>query len=464
MRAVSRKTTAVWIMALLMCGGGFLCPHEAGAEEGMVADTLLREARAFYEEGKNEKAIHNASKVLLLEPYNQEALDLLKMMGLQEGIYGAQPTTLNQIHALTEEIAGYQQELNALELHNQSQEQENQQLEDQKARLQEMISQKEQEKQRLIEQSRELRSVAVMKLQEKQDMIAELEDTSARTTEALVRLNTDMYQAKQQMVADKELIGEQAVELEAVQGEYDEHKKMSETELRELKRQYEEELLEIDKAKSELEHELFVVKDERQEKLKVLNEVLQQKDVDLAMEQDRLAVKSHELAQTQANLLRMKQELDQLRGQKDNLAREAEVLRQQIREVQREQTFRYAHQKKSGSKGSKEDMGSYIKKQDNLIAELKSRAVQALDEVKALKKNGNEADAERIAELEQEVEGLERRIREKQKDLTLYREQQDIFQQRIKDYQKRLKIVEGMIKDKEEQILFLEEQVGADVY
>ena len=43
-------------------------------------------------------------------------------------------------------------------------------------------------------------------------------------------------------------------------------------------------------------------------------------------------------------------------------------------------------------------------------------------------------------------------------------EQQDILEGRIEEYQERLDIVEGMITDKEERILFLEEQLGADVY
>lgn len=59
---------------------------------------------------------------------------------------------------------------------------------------------------------------------------------------------------------------------------------------------------------------------------------------------------------------------------------------------------------------------------------------------------------------------MKKEIDAQEGEVNFSQKQQEILNDRIDEYRERLGIVEGMIKDKEERILFLEEQLGADVY
>lgn len=445
----------VLIAALLLFSGVFLLSNNSFAQSSLIVDSLLIEGKGLYESGEYEKAIPLFSKALLIQPRNKEALEYLKKMGLDGGIYGSPKTMIDRIYDLMDDIELYRQDLQALEEQSRSQAEQTEQVKQQKQHLEELIQQKEQEKQQLMEKSEEFYAVAVMKGKE----VAELQDVTEQKTGELVRLNTDLFETKKQLLSDREVLENRNAELTTVRENFDQHQKMSETQLHELKMQYETDILELQKKRDALEHEVFNVSDDRDETVKRFDDALRQKEAMLTLEQGRLAVTSYQLAKQEAQLLRMREQVQILHTQRQDLIKEAEGLREQIRQLKQDQNFRYAHT--ADTKPQK--LVEHIKKQDEQIIDLKARLTRLLEEAASLQRTDAVSEKEMTA-LQDKIKALETEISDKEKELSFSKEQTVSLEGRIKDYQERLDVVEEMIKDKEDRILFLEKEMGSDVF
>lgn len=463
MKNISIPQKTFFIAALLIFSGVFFFMQGAYAQGSMVVQELIKMGKGFYESGHYEKAIHEFSKALLVEPYNEEALKCLEKMGVDGGVYGYQKTAVDHIYELSEEIAAYQNDLQALEAQKNAQQEYNAKLEQQKAYLKNMIAQKEEEKQNLSAESEEFRAVATMKLKENQDYISELEQGSRGKIVELVRLNTDLVEIKEELISDKNVIEGQAEELNGLKRDFEKYKKLNDEEARILTMKHEDELASLEKDRNDLGHEVFNVKDRHRQKMRQYQQAFVKKEAELKMEKSLSTIKSYRIAQQENRYSDLKEKLDVLRKQKIGLADEAEELRKQIRKLKQERTFRYASSSVDSKTDLKKQLVQRIRKQDADIMDLKTRLVEMLGQIDLLKEGPLE-DGQRISELEQQVAGLEQEIAEKEKEMDFSLEQQDILEGRIEEYQERLDIVEGMITDKEERILFLEEQLGADVY
>ncbi len=80
-----------------------------------AADFLASVAVEEYEQGKREDAIHEFSKVLMIDPHNEKARDYLKRMGLLEGLYQGTKTSETKISELGENVVKYQNQVAELE-------------------------------------------------------------------------------------------------------------------------------------------------------------------------------------------------------------------------------------------------------------------------------------------------------------------------------------------------------------
>lgn len=443
--------------ALLLFGGVFLLSNYSLAESSLIADSLLIEGKGLYAAGEYEKAIPLFSKALLIQPRNKEALEYLKKMGLNGGIYGSQKTMIDRIYDLIDDIELYRQDLRALEEQSRFQVEQTEQVKQQKQYLEELIQQKEQEKQQLMEKSEEFYAVAVMKGKE----VAELQNVTEQKTGELVRLNTDLFETKKQLLSDREVLESRNAELTTIRKNLDQYQKMSETQLHELKMQYEKDILELQKKRDALEHEIFNVADDRDEKVRRFDDALRQKDAMLTLEQGRLAVTSYQLAKQEAQVLRMREQVQILYTQRQDLIKEAEALREQIRQLRQDQNFRYARTADTKTKPQK--LVEHIKKQDEQIIDLKAHLTRLLEEAASLQKTDAVSEKE-MAVLQDKIRALETEISDKEKELSFSKEQTASLEGRIKDYQERWDVVEEMIKDKEDRILFLEKEMGSDVF
>jgi len=440
----------------LLVAAGLFLPFACLAGEGMVARDLAKVGVAHYEAGRYEDAIHELSKVLLLEPRNETALAYLRKMGIEGGVYGYNATPVNRVAELGEEILGYQQQLEELEQQRVVDQEHAQQLEAQKADLQNVITQKEQEKQQL----EELRAAASMKMKEQQEVITSLETQSQAKTDALVTANADLYEMKGQLLSEQRQLEDQQARLAEAQSVLDAHLKSSVEESRMTALEYEKKLAELQKQRDDLEHEYFTTQDKYRQDARRFNAVVRQKEDQIALGKNQLTIETFRAARQQKELEAMRAEMLTLRQQKTALEKEQVDLQKQIREAARQETFRYAS---SPAVPDTSSLADHVRQQDQMIFDLKKRLVEYKDQIDALKKSEQKQDQGKLSALQSEADRLERQIQEKEKELAFSKEQQEILQDRIKDYQERLKIVEDMIKDKEERINFLEEQLGSDL-
>ena len=443
---------------LLVCGILFFAGH-CLAQNSLVAADLINVGKEFYNKGSYDKAIHELSKALLIEPRNEEALDYLRRMGLKRGIYSYQTSPLDEISELTDEIGAYEKRLKDLEEQQKRQRSFSQKLQDEKQQLEQLIDQKEQEKQQLMEQHEELRIVASMKLKEQQEQIRELAKNDQARTEQVVTLHTDLYSLKDQLKGDREQFLVKKQELEQIRNEFEQYKKEAETTYRQVEIDREKQLLVLEKERDGLEHVAFNMEQDRREKVKAFEDIVRQKDAELYLEKNRTATVTYQLAKEKQHGLNLKTQVERLRQEKDELAGEARGLEAQLSEMRKQKMYRYAG--KETKRDESIPLVNHIIRQDNIILDLKSRLIVLKEEVKSLNAREN---ATEVAELNEQIESLRKEINEKEKALEFSGEKEGILESRIQEYRKRLEIVEGMIKDKENRILFLEEQMDVGLY
>lgn len=460
MRHIHRRCLRWLSAALLVFGGVFLLSVPVLAQNSLVADNLMQEAKECYDNGSHEKAIQLFSKVLLVQPRNKEALRYLKKMGLDGGIYGYHKTMPDHIYDLMEEIHLYEQDLNALEARSRLQSEETEELKEARQRLEELIRNKEEERQRLEEDYEEFYAIAAVRFKEQKEDLTRLQETAEQKTQELVRLNTDLFESKQQWLSDRETLGETSQELASVKKEMDDRQKASEARLHEMKMQYEQDVMALQKRRDELEHEMFQLTDDRDQKVRRFDDALRKKSAELTLEQGRLAVAGQQLARRESQLLKAQEEIRMLYAQRADLAGEAAALRDHIDQLKREQAFRRVS---APSDDKKVGLIAHVKKQDTQIMELKIRLAALLDEMDAAGKV-KETSAETTAALQEQIRSLRSEIADKERELVFSKEQARSLEGRVSDYQERLEIVEGMIKDKEDRILFLEQELGAGAF
>lgn len=441
------------VPALLMIGGMlFFCPHASA--KSLVAQELIQMGKELYENGSHEEALHEFSKVLLIEPRNEEALSYLEKMGFDDGIYGRRKSPLFDLYALNVEIVEYQQQIDQL---NREQQKDYEKID----ALQERIVQKENEKQQLIDENYELNAVATMKLKEQQEYIENLKQENELKKEELLRLNTDLAELKQELVADKTTLAQMTADLEGLEREYDQYQQMTEDEKQAMTNDYKKSLADLEEQRDHLEREIFKVKDRYRRNMRKYHDALVIKEADLKKEKNLSAVKSYRIAQQENRFLALKEELDNVKDQKEMLKDEAYLLQEEIRALKRKLTFRYVEM--SGRESS-EDLEDHIRQQDEKLIQLKEQQIALLNKIEFLKEQGNEEDKQMIRDLNRQIDGLKKEIKQKEEEIEFQGKQQEALNGRIDEYQKRLDIVEGMIEDKEARILFLEEQLGADIY
>lgn len=66
-------------------------------EDNTVASSLVDLGKSFYQEGNRKEAIHEFSKALLVDPYNKEAKEYLKKLGLKSGLYQGVKTEITDL-------------------------------------------------------------------------------------------------------------------------------------------------------------------------------------------------------------------------------------------------------------------------------------------------------------------------------------------------------------------------------
>lgn len=111
----------------------------------LTVNALLDEGIAAYKAGDQAKAIHQLSKVLLIEADNKTAREYLAKMGLVQGLYGQSASTLEQVALLNQETKIYKDKISNLEKTNAEQLAEKQKIQEERDRLCLQVNEKKEE-------------------------------------------------------------------------------------------------------------------------------------------------------------------------------------------------------------------------------------------------------------------------------------------------------------------------------
>lgn len=165
---------------------------ESTSGEGMVSDYLIKRGKRYYTQRNRAKAIHELSKVLIINPNEKEAAYYLNKLGVHGGVYGRPQTTATRIARLSGEIHEYKKNIAVLEKENIEQAQATQSLQGEKISLRHDILIQEAENNTLREEAKSL-------LAQRKARIKSLEVFSKKKRKEIVRLNTDLFTWKSKL-------------------------------------------------------------------------------------------------------------------------------------------------------------------------------------------------------------------------------------------------------------------------
>jgi len=440
----------IFAISILLASGIFLLPTPPSRADGLISGYLLTKAKDYFEEGKYRLAIHEFSKVLLVDPDCQEAKDYLMRMGINGGIYGRQHPPLEQIAELGGEIVYYQDKVFAMAQETANKDALVKRLEDEKQFAEQAAAAKAKEAEDILKQADAARAEAEARLAESQAWGEEIKAKDEFKDKEIVRLHTDMHQMKKSLLTAEEA----AQESQAAKKELEKKIDSLDTRRTEDLVKYEKAQVSLEKQLEENRHKMTSQEIAMQEQLDDLHHEVVKKTIQVAYTRDRLILANYKvalfenlLAEKEQRLLETQEILNDMKvqlGYFEKKVRENELARRQ-------------------AVGQKAVSADFLKKQDEQIAALKEKLVGTKQELQNLKKEAARVSSENNQELQKQLGAMSRQLEESKSQYADKSSEYELMQKRIAEMQDRLRIVEGMLQSRDEQLRNLEDQLTTDL-
>ncbi len=180
-----------------------------------VADFLNDKGREAYTKGDTATAIHEFSKVLLVDPNNAMAKEYLEKLGLRRGVYGLSPSPASpkQPAMMQKELEDYQVRIQALEKTNSENLAAAQQLEAEKANLSKTLEAKNDDLARLTLRIEDLQKNLNKNTSIDKTMIEALEQTLHKHKDEVELLKRTLHQQKNILKSQEEILSKKEREL-----------------------------------------------------------------------------------------------------------------------------------------------------------------------------------------------------------------------------------------------------------
>lgn len=418
---------------------------QAADPRGLVSDELVNVGKMYYEMGDRQRAIHELTKALLVDPTNKEAVDLLAKMGAEDILYTNGNPDMLQV---SEYVRGYKDRIAALEQENVQKDQQNQSLQEAIDGLKDSISGKEQENQFLLSKIKETQGQADALAAQNKSLSNNLEQKSHDEKGDVVRLNMTLYELKQKMSDNLDAIKQKEEQLSTLESKLNNTEKdlqmvqaKHESDVKQIEQQYEQ-------------YKQHVAKNEamKREKFMKLSDLARKKLLEAEAAKDKLLFTEYKLTDRESKLLEQSRRIDELK-------RELRSLQEEMAHLQlksKPQVNVPANRLPS----AEPDKEALIQRQEQLIEELKTKLAAAQTEMDSLEnsvKKGNEKD---IDALKQQLDDKNKSLQATQSTLEEKETNYHLLEERLKDTQKRLELVEKIILEKDEQVRDLEQQLG----
>jgi len=450
------------ILLLTVLGGFLFFPQVAAASypDGsiMIAQELVSKAKGYYDKGDYSNAIHEFNKALLADPDNEEAREYLEKMGVQGGYYG-RPVNLKlkMIEQLNRDLHWYQEQMGLLEEEKLQKEQRVRHLTEEQQGLEEAIQHKEQEKAAIEEQFEELREQSEARAAQDHALMNRIEREDERKRKQIMRLNTDLYDYKEKLQDKLAGLKEKEEQIK----ELDQQIKVLSQEQLALDRDWRESELDHEKHLAEIEQEYSVLKDtfaqeksRRKEEVVRLRNALRDKNLKVDYMKDRVVMAEYKLADKRSQMAYRDRKIKELRDMVDEMNQVSLQLASAggdptILPVEGESAFK-----------DEDERILFVKKQDEIIADLKGRLIEAREEVAELARVDQSVDEEKMARLTKQLEALKGRLMNRNEKLDEKEEAYDLLEEQFLSTRDKLKLVEEIMTEKQLEIEDLEDQLN----
>lgn len=428
----------------------FLITSPAFCRSKMAAESLVKTAKKHYDNHDYAKAIHEFSKALMADPQNEEAKYYLDLLGIEGGVYGRQETPLSRINHLVEDISAYQQAIKNLEEQRAEVERINRLMQEDQEYLQQVIRSKDEENINILQQMKEVQDESA---QDKQ-VIHEVQNTSQEKSEQIARLNSGMYDLKSQLVEKMALADERDEQLRSMAKDLNKKIKGIKKQSKETELKYENQLLVIERRYNKLKHKATMESERNRKYSRDLRDSLRKERMRAGYSSDRMLFADYRLSGTERKLAEKDSQIFELRQSINDVTRELDYLQSKV------ETKRSGVQLVLKDSEEADDRAKLIKRQDELIAELKEKLSLlqegAEDLERASQKGKGQAEIaslmRQLKEIQKQFAGTKHLLEEKNSDY-------EVLETRLKETQQRLGFVEGLMEDKDLDIIDLEKQL-----
>ena len=321
----------------------------------------------------------------------------------------------------------------------------------------EVIDVQETEIKDLAKNVQEVKKMAQQRTAEDRVLIKSIEAVSERKSKEIAKLSTDLVETKDQLATSKQTLTEKDKKMSELADEINSLEK----ELNTTEKRWESTKLDYDKTIQDLEREITQNKtqlsktgDQYSQKVKRLQDALREKRNELTAKENRLIAANYKLEVTQKALEAKNQVVGQLR--KSLLALEQELVHVQA------QNQNEVLAKQSGKNISKSDQDriDFIRKQDNLILDLKQKLADARQEIRKIEKSTGQSDLTKLLDLKEQLTVVKLQLQDQGSQIPQNREQYDLLKSRLVDTEKRLEVLVRLSQEKDIEFKEIEQQLS----
>lgn len=442
----------ILIIILLMMIGLSLSAS-AMANLGMISEDLLKSGKESFEQGDYQKAIHQFSKALLADPKNLEAKQYLNTLGLKDGLYGRQSSTISQMSTLSQDLMKYKARVAVLEQETTRQYQTNQNLIQEKENLNQYIEEREEEKSLLAE---ELGTVNA-ESEAKQKHIQELESLAKQKEREIFSLNTDVYVLKDRLANKLALVKDQNSQIRDLRQNIREHAH----DLRAQKTGFKTDMLELERKARKSKQEFDRIQKKNKEYIEALRDALRKQRIEAGYAGNKMLFSEYKLVGLEAELTEKNKKIFELEQALYDFDKEVIYLRMRIK--QKYPAGQFLDEARTLEKKRDIKEVQMIEEQKKTISQLRDKLKAAQEELMSLMDEDKVSEEEykrRIALLSGQVETMKGQMTGTQTLLSKKEEEQQILETRLADAQERVALIEKMMQNKDAQIKELEKQLS----
>ncbi len=322
----------------------------------------------------------------------------------------------------------------------------------------ELIEDQQTEIKSLNKNVQEVKKMAKQRAAEDRELIKGIERSSSQKSQEIAKLNTDLIDVQGRLSVTETNLSEKEKKINELGTEINSlEKELNTTESRweSTKSDYEKTIEKLESAVTQQKTLLSKSEEEYDSKMKRLKKALRERRSELDAKEKRLDAANMKLELTQRALEAKGKVITQLR--KSLLALEQELVH-----IQASNKNEILAKKQKGQKISQDEQErmAFIKRQDQLIFDLKEKLAAARQEIRTMEKSAAQSDVRKLIDLKEQLTIVKLQLEESASASLQDSKQYDLLKDRLLDTEKRLDVLVRVSQEKDIQVKELEQQLS----